>query len=131
ADRGRCRKCATAVTRDRDGQGRPFQVAATDKRSNDPHGSPFTISMAAGALGAPSPPPPLRRANRVRTVLDTVTIEGNPLSLEQATAVLQGKRVRGAPRALAPSARLPNDQHRTIREPRQLLGHAPEQQPRD
>jgi Fic family protein len=53
-----------------------------------------------GALGVPSPPPLLRRANRVRTVLDTVAIEGNPLSLEQATAVLQGKRVRGAPRAI-------------------------------
>jgi Fic family protein len=76
---------------------------------------PFLVSMAAaaalgklerllgsweGALGMPSPAPLLRRANRIRTVLDTVAIEGNPLSLEQATAVLQGKRVRGAPRAI-------------------------------
>lgn len=76
---------------------------------------PFLVSMSAaaalgklerlvgtweGALGAPSPTPLLRRANRVRTVLDTVAIEGNPLSLEQATAVLQGRRVRGAPRAI-------------------------------
>jgi Fic family protein len=76
---------------------------------------PLLVSMAAaaalgklerllgtweGALGMPSPAPLLRRANRIRTVLDTVAIEGNPLSLEQATAVLQGKRVRGAPRAV-------------------------------
>jgi Fic family protein len=76
---------------------------------------PFLISMPAaaalgklerligtweGALGTPAPAPLLRRANRVRTVLDTLAIEGNPLSLEQATAVLQGKRVRGAPRAI-------------------------------
>lgn len=76
---------------------------------------PFLLSMAAaaalgklerllgtweGAFGTPSPPPLLRQANRIRTVLDTVAIEGNLLSLEQATAVLQGKRVRGAPRAI-------------------------------
>ncbi len=53
-----------------------------------------------GALGAPAPAPLLRRANRVQTVLDTVAIEGNPLSLTQATAVLEGKRVRGAPRQI-------------------------------
>jgi len=53
-----------------------------------------------GAMGVPVLAPLLRRANRVRTVLDTAAIEGNPLSLEQATAVLQGKRVVGTPRAI-------------------------------
>jgi Fic family protein len=53
-----------------------------------------------GAMGVPVLAPLLRRANRVRTVLDTVALEGNPLSLEQATAVLQGKRVIGTPRAI-------------------------------
>src|SRR5690348_3198130 len=56
------------------------------------------IGTWEGALGAPAPAPLLRRAHRVRTVLDTVAIEGNALSLAQATAVLDGKRVRGAPR---------------------------------
>lgn len=51
-------------------------------------------------MGVPVLAPLLRRANRVRTVLDTAAIEGNPLSLEQATAVLQGKRVVGSPRAI-------------------------------
>lgn len=36
----------------------------------------------------------------MRTVLDTVAIEGNPLSLAQATAVLNGKRVRGQRREI-------------------------------
>lgn len=76
---------------------------------------PFTVSLSAaaalgklerllgnweGALGAPAPSPLLRKANRVRTVLDTVAIEGNQLSLAQATAILDGKRVRGAPREI-------------------------------
>jgi len=74
---------------------------------------PFTISTRAGgrlgkierllgtwsgALGEPAPAPKLRRSNRVRTVLDTVAIEGNRLSLELATAVLEGKRVLGPAR---------------------------------
>jgi Fic family protein len=54
----------------------------------------------SGALGNPAPPPQLRRTQRVRTVLDTVAIEGNRLSLEQATAVLQGKRVLGPAREI-------------------------------
>lgn len=53
-----------------------------------------------GELKAPAPTPRLRRKNRVRTVLDTVAIEGNRLSLEQATAVLEGKRVLGPAREL-------------------------------
>lgn len=76
---------------------------------------PFTVSLSAAAalgklerllgnwetaLGAPAPAPLLRKANRVRTVLDTVAIEGNQLSLAQATAILEGKRVRGAPREI-------------------------------
>jgi Fic family protein len=36
----------------------------------------------------------------VRTVLDTVAIEGNQLSFEQATAVLQGRRVLGPSREI-------------------------------
>ncbi len=81
---------------------------------------PFSVSLPAaaalgkverllgtweGALGQPVPTPLLRRENRVRTVLDTVAIEGNPLSLAQATAVLDGKRVRGERREILLSSR--------------------------
>jgi hypothetical protein len=62
---------------------------------------PFAISLTAaarlgrierllgtweGALETPLPEPHLRRANRVRTVVDTVGIEGNTFSLVEATA---------------------------------------------
>jgi Fic family protein len=53
-----------------------------------------------GALDSPLPQPKLRRQNRIRTVLDTVAIEGNRLSLEQVTALLDGKRVLGPAREL-------------------------------
>jgi Fic family protein len=46
----------------------------------------------AGALAEPS----LRRGNRVRTVQGSVAIEGNTLSIEQVTDVLDGKRVVGS-----------------------------------
>lgn len=39
----------------------------------------------------------LRRENRIRTVQASCAIEGNTLDLEQVTAVLEGKRVLGAP----------------------------------
>jgi Fic family protein len=45
----------------------------------------------AGALAEPQ----LRRGNRVRTVQGSVAIEGNTLTLEQVTDVLDGKRVAG------------------------------------
>ncbi len=54
----------------------------------------------SGALGEPLPSPKLRRQTRIRTVLDTVAIEGNPLTLELATAVLEGKRVIGPAREI-------------------------------
>jgi Fic family protein len=46
---------------------------------------------ASGGLAEPQ----LRRGNRVRTVQASVAIEGNTLSLEQVTDVLDGKRVVG------------------------------------
>jgi len=44
-------------------------------------------------LQSPRPLPRLRRSVRVRTIRDSLAIEGNTLSLEQATTVLEGKRV--------------------------------------
>jgi cell filamentation protein, protein adenylyltransferase len=40
----------------------------------------------------------LRRVSRIKTIQGSLQIEGNPLSLEQVTAVLDGKKVIAAPR---------------------------------
>lgn len=50
----------------------------------------------ADAVGAGLAEPQLRRGNRVRTVQASVGIEGNTLSVEQVTDVLDGKRVVGS-----------------------------------
>jgi Fic family protein len=50
--------------------------------------------------GGCDPAPRLRRENRIRTIQATLQIEQNTLSLEQVTAVLQGKRVRGSRREI-------------------------------
>jgi Fic family protein len=42
----------------------------------------------------------LRRANRIRTIQGSLAIEGNTLSVEQVTAVLDGKRVIAPPREI-------------------------------
>lgn len=42
----------------------------------------------------------LRRINRVRTIQGSLAIEGNTLSLEQITAILDGKRVLAPPREI-------------------------------
>ena len=44
-------------------------------------------------LHSPRPLPRLRRSHRVRTIHDSLAIEGNTLSLAQATTVLEGKRI--------------------------------------
>ena len=41
--------------------------------------------------------PNLRRKNRIRTIHSSLAIEQNSLSLEQVTAILDGKRVLGNP----------------------------------
>ena len=45
--------------------------------------------------------PILRRQNRIRTIYSSLAIEQNPLSLEQVTAVLSGKRVLAPPKDIA------------------------------
>ena len=44
--------------------------------------------------------PQLRRGNRIRTIQASLAIENNTLTLEQVTAVLDGKRVLGLPREI-------------------------------
>lgn len=45
--------------------------------------------------------PTLRRSNRIRTIYSSLAIEQNTLSLEQVTAVLNGKRVLAPPKDIA------------------------------
>ena len=45
--------------------------------------------------------PTLRRANRIRTIYSSLAIEQNTLSLEQVTAVLNGKQVLAPPKDIA------------------------------
>lgn len=47
------------------------------------------------SLDQPKPQPHLRKSNRVRTVQGSLSIEGNTLSLDQVTALLEGRRVIG------------------------------------
>lgn len=46
-------------------------------------------------LTAIKPEPKLRRQNRIRTIKDTLAIEGNTLTIDQVTAILEGRRVLG------------------------------------
>ena len=45
--------------------------------------------------------PTLRRTNRIRTIYSSLAIEQNTLSLQQVTAVLEGKRVLAPPKDIA------------------------------
>lgn len=51
-------------------------------------------------LLSPKPEPRLRRQNQIRTIQGSLAIEGNTLSIEQVTALLDHKRVAGSPREL-------------------------------
>ena len=62
------------------------------------------IAELVGRLTAVSPlstSPTLRRANRIRTIHGSLAIEQNTLSLEQVTAVLNGKHVLAPPKDIA------------------------------
>lgn len=61
------------------------------------------ISLLVGryeGLHAPIPQPKLRRQNRIRTIKDSLAIEGNTLDLEQVTAIFDGRRVAGKPKEI-------------------------------
>ena len=62
------------------------------------------IAELVGRLTVTSPlsaSPTLRRANRIRTIHGSLAIEQNTLSLEQVTAVLNGKHVLAPPKDIA------------------------------
>ncbi|WP_447751963.1 Fic family protein [Pseudomonas nicosulfuronedens] len=54
--------------------------------------------LSAGQASALTPQ--LRRGNRIRTIQASLAIEHNSLSVEQVTAVVEGKRVLGLPREI-------------------------------
>lgn len=63
-----------------------------------------SISEQVGQLKASAlhaPPPQLRKQNRIKTITGTLAIEGNSLSEEQITAIIEGKHVLGSVRELA------------------------------
>ena len=76
----------------------PFQI--TNKMIADV----AEISELTGRLSAHdhlSNNPNLRRTNRIRTIHGSLAIEQNTLSLEQVTAVLNGKHVLAPPKDIA------------------------------
>lgn len=76
----------------------PFQI--TNKIIDDV----AEISELVGRLSAHdhlSSNPNLRRTNRIRTIHSSLAIEQNTLSLEQVTAVLNGKHVLAPPKDIA------------------------------
>ncbi|WP_239649896.1 Fic family protein [Methylocucumis oryzae] len=61
------------------------------------------ISEQVGRLNARAldVSPQLRKQNRIKTITGTLAIEGNSLTEEQITAIVEGKRVLGSVRELA------------------------------
>lgn len=58
------------------------------------------IAEKVGHLSATTenlPEPHLRKENRIKTIQSSLAIENNSLSVEQVTAILEGKRVLGPP----------------------------------
>lgn len=79
-----------------------------------PYQTPFTIttdilnlvaqiSQQVGELNASAlnASPQLRKQNRIKTITGTLAIEGNTLTEEQVTAIVEGKAVLGSVRELA------------------------------
>ena len=78
------------------------------------YGPPYTLTPAIlilvaeiseiigryNLLAEQNPAPRLRRENRIRTIHASLAIENNTLTLEQVTAVIEGKRVLGHPREI-------------------------------
>ena len=59
------------------------------------------LVVKLSAISSLSTNPTLRRSNRIRTIHGSLTIEQNTLSLEQVTAVLNGKHVPAPPKDIA------------------------------
>ena len=76
----------------------PFEI------TNEILGAIAQIAELVGQVNATqglSTNPTLRRSNRIRTIYSSLAIEQNTLSLEQVTAVLNGKRIIAPPKDIA------------------------------
>jgi len=75
----------------------PFEVTQTIQTDA------AEITALVGRLSEKKQPtnPTLRRTNRIRTIQGTLAIEQNTLSIQQVTAVLNGKHVIAPPREIA------------------------------
>lgn len=59
-----------------------------------------SISTKPGEINVahrPTISPKLRKENRIRTIHSSLAIENNSLSLDQVTAIIEGKRALGSP----------------------------------
>jgi Fic family protein len=70
----------------------PFQI--TEKILSQV-GSILELVGELKTLSLVAPPPKLRRENRIKTIHHSLAIEGNSLSMDQITAILENKRVIG------------------------------------
>jgi len=79
-----------------------------------PYQPPYTITpkilslvaqiseaVAGAAIVEIENSPQLRKQNRIKTITGTLAIEGNTLSLEQVSAIVEGKAVRGTQKEIA------------------------------
>ena len=56
-----------------------------------------TIGSITALMSGDAPHPMLRKSNRIKTIQSSLAIENNSLTIEQVTAIVEGKRVLGAP----------------------------------
>ncbi|MCF6229737.1 MAG: Fic family protein [Gammaproteobacteria bacterium] len=75
----------------------PFEITPTILNQV----SLISEKMAERSLTQHRLSPQLRKTNKIKTITGTLQIEGNTLSEEQVSAILEGKRVLGSARELA------------------------------
>lgn len=59
-----------------------------------------SVGLICASLGEDLLHPQLRKENRIKTIHSSLAIENNTLTLEQVTAILDGKRVLGSPQEI-------------------------------
>lgn len=55
------------------------------------------VGVMTASLQQPIPTPTLRKENRIKTIQSSLAIENNSLTIDQVTAIVEGKHVLGAP----------------------------------
>ena len=57
----------------------------------------MSIGSITALMQDDAPNPILRKENRIKTIQSSLAIENNSLTIDQVTAIMEGKRVLGAP----------------------------------